>query len=167
MVSYPRTEARYPGGKSHWQLPEVLSVQARYARYAEPKLRYVGTQMMEWREAVEFLVRTAGEFPARALSPALFVGEKPIANYDVVGPNQRQVPVSETVKSNTAVPVGGRWFDVETRGRCLGPRRLRGATGGLARVVRVQRSRSALVVVGEVVRFAVSKVVQEVSRKSA
>jgi hypothetical protein len=88
MVTYARSNGINRGGGSHWQLPEVVGIHARHARYAEPKLRYVGTKLMEWREAVEFLVRTAGEFPARALSPALFVGDKAISNYDVVGPNQ-------------------------------------------------------------------------------
>jgi hypothetical protein len=88
MARKPISRARYPHRKKQWHLPEVLDVQARHVRYAEPKLRFVGTRMVEWREAVEFVVSTAFEFPARALSPALFVGDTAIPDYEVVGKNK-------------------------------------------------------------------------------
>jgi hypothetical protein len=88
MARTPASPSQSSRLKAHWQLPDVLGVRARHVRYAEPKLRHIGTQLTELREAVEFLVRTSGEFPARALSPALYVGDKELVNYRMVGMNQ-------------------------------------------------------------------------------
>jgi hypothetical protein len=69
------------------QLPKVLAVEAKLVHYQKPMIYYVGPQRKETRDAVEINVRTAGEFPVRALSPALFIGEVPIIEYAIMGPN--------------------------------------------------------------------------------
>ncbi len=70
-----------------WSLPEVLSVEAVRVRYEEPRIRAVGPQLVEMKEAVEILVRTAGEIPVRALAPVLFVGNIPITESETVREN--------------------------------------------------------------------------------
>ena len=70
-----------------WHLPEVSSVEVLRVRYDKPRVYYLGKERQEAREAVEIMVRTVGEFPVRALSPALFIGDIPIIEYAIAGPN--------------------------------------------------------------------------------
>lgn len=68
-------------------LPQIVGVEAARVRYDRPRVYYVGRQRREASEAVEIMVRTSREMPARNLSPALFVGEVPLIEGEWVGPN--------------------------------------------------------------------------------
>lgn len=70
-----------------WRLPDVLSVEASKVRFAKPRLHYTGTRPALSHEAIQILVRTNGPFPVRAWSPAIFVGEIAILEYETVQPN--------------------------------------------------------------------------------
>ena len=78
------------GGKSElpdlWHLPEVLSIEASKVNYPQSRLYYVETRPVLATEAVEIIVRTAKPFPVRAWSPAIFVGEVPVVEYETAGP---------------------------------------------------------------------------------
>jgi hypothetical protein len=71
----------------HWALPRVLEVEFRPVRYPEPRPYYVGSERRQTSEALEILVRTALPLPIRALSPAIYVGDVPVEDYEVAGPN--------------------------------------------------------------------------------
>ena len=70
-----------------WRLPDVVSIEMELARYPEPRIFFVGTERRTTQRAVEFVVRTSSELPERALSPALFVGDIPVLDYETVGRN--------------------------------------------------------------------------------
>ncbi len=60
--------------RPEWNLPEVIDIQIRRVPFEPPKLRNFKSALADYKEAVEFLVRTSGPIPARALGAALFVG---------------------------------------------------------------------------------------------
>jgi hypothetical protein len=99
----------YPRSNKQWSLPEVVGVQAARVRYSEPKIRFVGRKMTEWREAVELLVRTAGEFPVRAISPALFIGDQMISDYEPAGINQYRFFAFDLEKLKEGAPIYIGW----------------------------------------------------------
>src|ERR1700736_1359410 len=68
------------------ELPAVLSVEASRVRYDPPRRYYVGKELRETREGVQILVRTAEPLPVGAISPALFIGDAIVADYEVAGP---------------------------------------------------------------------------------
>jgi hypothetical protein len=79
-----------PGERANdpWALPDIVGVDAARVRYPQPRSYYDGVQLKQAGEAVELLVRTSSQFPARALSPVLYVGETAIARYEPVSLNQ-------------------------------------------------------------------------------
>jgi hypothetical protein len=75
------------GPRPEWDLPEILDVEIRRVRYDPPKLRNFESALAGYKEAVEFRVRTSGPIPARALGPALFVGEVQVVESQEVETN--------------------------------------------------------------------------------
>lgn len=100
-----------------WSIPEVLGVEAALARYPEPRVHYVGTTRIESREAVEILVQTAGEFPVRALSPALFVGDLAIVEYEIAGESLYRFFAFEIEKLEEGAPIAIGWPQFPERKR--------------------------------------------------
>ena len=92
-----------------WQLPDVLEVSASRVRYPEPKLYYANSQLREAREAVEFLIATAAELPARALSPALFVGEQAILDYETAAMNRYRFFAFDFENLQPGAPIAIGW----------------------------------------------------------
>jgi hypothetical protein len=70
-----------------WKLPDILDIKITRIPYQAPKPRYFETYLAKYTEAIEFLVKTTGPLPIRALSPVLYVGDVPINEYEVVGEN--------------------------------------------------------------------------------
>ena len=95
--------------KNPWQLPNVLAVQATLVQYKQPIVYYVGQQRKEARQAVEFNVRTADQLPIRALSPALFIGEVPVIEFAIVGPNQYRFFAFEFQNLQQGAPISLGW----------------------------------------------------------
>lgn len=92
-----------------WQLPKVTTVNARRVHYDQPRVYYSGTDRREARDAVEIMVSTAGEFPVRALSPALFVGETPILEYEQTRQNLYCFRAFEYQSLQEGAPISLGW----------------------------------------------------------
>jgi hypothetical protein len=58
-----------------WRLPKIVKMEARLARYRDPKRYTTREGAQQVREAVEVDLYTDGEFVQRALSPVLRVGD--------------------------------------------------------------------------------------------
>jgi hypothetical protein len=67
-----------------WRLPEVIDVKIRRIPYRAPRLRHFKSRFAKYNEAVEFLVKTDGSIPARAMSPALYVDDVQIIEGEIV-----------------------------------------------------------------------------------
>jgi hypothetical protein len=59
----------------NWDLPEILGIQMRRIPFEAPKHTHIPSALAAYTEAIEFLVKTNRPIPARALGPALFIGE--------------------------------------------------------------------------------------------
>jgi hypothetical protein len=62
-----------------WTLPELVSLDIRRVPYQPPKLRNFESRLAQVGDVVEFVVETDRPFPARALSPALYIGDVMVA----------------------------------------------------------------------------------------
>lgn len=69
---------RPDAGKPRFELPLVRSIEIRRVDYEAPRRRNFESAFADVREAMEFLVTTAGPIPMRALGAALYVGETPV-----------------------------------------------------------------------------------------
>ena len=93
-----------------WRIPAIVSIEAVHVRYREPVRFYVQSKPVESRETIEFTVRTTEEFPVRALSPALFIGDHAITEMNRLGENmysfvapEREIP---RLKQNAVISLG-------------------------------------------------------------
>jgi hypothetical protein len=95
-----------------WHLPDVLSVKASKVRFPQPRLYYVGTRPVLAEEAVEILVRTDRPFPVRALSPAIFVGDVPILDFETMDRNAYRFLSydSSSLREGAAISLGWPQF---------------------------------------------------------
>ena len=102
----PRGEFR---PRDLWHLPEILSIEASKVKYPQPRLYYTGPRPVLAREAVEILVRTAGPFPVRAWSPAIFVGEVAIVEYETVRSNLYRFLAYDITSLREGAPISLGW----------------------------------------------------------
>lgn len=92
-------------------LPEIVGVEAVRMRYDRPRVYYADRKRREAREAVEIMVRTSDEFPIADVSPALFVGEVPLVEYEGVGPNLYRFFAFQFEKLREGEPISLGWPD--------------------------------------------------------
>ena len=92
-----------------WHLPEVLGITAARRRYAEPKQRYRDRQVVSFNEAVELTLRTSSEFPVRAWSPAIFVGDVALSDYEMIGPQTYRFYAFDIASLQEGAPVFIGW----------------------------------------------------------
>jgi hypothetical protein len=70
-----------------FSLPKVLDIQVRATKFEPPRLRNFTSALPRSGNAVEFIVKTDGPIPGRALGPALYVGNTPVTESTQLGPN--------------------------------------------------------------------------------
>ena len=73
--------------RADFSLPKVLDIQIRATTFEAPRLRNFTSSLPSSGDAVEFIVKTDGPIPIRALGPALYVGETPVTEVTEIGPN--------------------------------------------------------------------------------
>ena len=93
----------------HWALPRVLDVEFRPVKYAEPRPYYVGRERRQTSEALEIMVRTAAPLPIRALSPVIYLGDVPVEDYEVAGPNLYRYLMFDAPALLAGAPVSLGW----------------------------------------------------------
>jgi hypothetical protein len=92
-----------------FKLPRVLDVQIRATKFEAPRLRNFTSSLPSSTDAVEFIVKTDGPIPIRALGPALYVGETVVMEVTEIGPNTYRF-VAPTRKGLTLdAPISLSW----------------------------------------------------------
>jgi hypothetical protein len=64
--------------------PDILDIEIRRVHYSKPRPYVDGTRLIEMREGIEVSVQTTEDFPIRALSPIIFIGEVPLTESERV-----------------------------------------------------------------------------------
>ena len=86
-------------------MPKMLDVKIRKTTFEPRPLRNFVSSLPSSGDAVEFIVKTDGPIPIRALGPALYVGETPITEVSELGPNTYRfvAPMRKNLKRNAAI----------------------------------------------------------------
>ena len=105
MSSESTTEA----GRSLWDLPEVIRLKAERMQYSPPQQRLSGLDIVDVTEAVEIEVEVGFEFPARALSPALYVGDQELTHYKIAGPTAYRFVAFDFQRLAPQAPIALGW----------------------------------------------------------
>ncbi len=98
-------------------LPEIVSVEVRLVTFEEPRIEYDGLEPKRHDAAIAFDVTTAEPFVARALGPAVFVGETPIVTFDLIGDNQYRFYAFVESELQVGAPITVGWIDTEPERR--------------------------------------------------
>ena len=90
------------------RLPEILQVEIRHVHYSKPRPYVDGLRLLEIREGIEITIRTSEEFPVRALSPVLFVGDVALTEGEQVGEKLYRFyfPYVERLKEEEPISLG-------------------------------------------------------------
>lgn len=72
-------------------------------------MHIVADRPREFTEAIEILVHTTGEFPIRALSPVLFIGDVKIAHYEREGENTYRFYAYNPDELKEGAPISLGW----------------------------------------------------------
>jgi hypothetical protein len=97
-----------------WELPAIVEIRIRRTGVRAPEHKHFRSALPDRREAVEFLVRTSGPIPARALGPALFVGDVEVAESQEAGENLYRFFAFDLDRLKLRAPIAWGW---------LGPKR--------------------------------------------
>ncbi|MFY9611179.1 MAG: hypothetical protein WAU45_21535 [Blastocatellia bacterium] len=68
-------------------MPKVLDVKMRAIKFKRPPHRNFTSSLPRGGDGVEFIVKTDGPIPIRAVGPALHVGETMVTEVTEIGPN--------------------------------------------------------------------------------
>lgn len=95
--------------RADFSMPKVLDIQIRATKFEAPRLRNFTSSLPSSDDAVEFIVKTDGPIPGRALGPALYVGEMAVIEVTEVAPNTYRfvAPVREGLKRDA--PISLSW----------------------------------------------------------
>jgi hypothetical protein len=82
----PDAGERLDAPRPDFALPKVLDIQVRGTTFHAPRHRNF-TSALPSGDGVEFIVKTDGPIPGRALGPALYVGETVVTEVSTIGEN--------------------------------------------------------------------------------
>jgi hypothetical protein len=100
-----------------WRIPKILSIEVLDAHFRSPMPYFIKSQQVDIGEAIEFLVRTSEDFPVRALSPALFVGDFVVMDVSRVSENLYRffVPEPDIKQLKLGAPISIGWAGVKAK----------------------------------------------------
>ena len=103
-----------PGApRPRWELPAIVDIKIRRTVVRAPEHKHFRSALPDRREAVEFLVRTRGPIPARALGPALFVGDVEVAESEQAGENLYRFFAFDLERLKPRAPIAWGWMDAK------------------------------------------------------
>ena len=105
------------GPRPEWNLPEILNIEIRRIPFEPPTLRNFESSLADYSEAVEFLVRTSGPIPARALGSALFVGDVQVVESEQVEADQYRFVAFDLDRLEPGAPISWGWINAPEQQR--------------------------------------------------
>lgn len=94
-----------------WDLPEILDIKIRRVPFKPRVHKHFKSALADYKEAVEFLVRTSGPIPARALGPVLFVGDVQVTESEPVENNLYRFLALEIERLEPRAAISWGWED--------------------------------------------------------
>ena len=110
-MSLDKSKPYLVNSQPEWNLPEILDIRIKRIAFTPHKLQNFKSSLSEHKEAVEFLVRTSGAVPARALGPALFVGDVQVIESEQVGDNLYRFLAFDIERLKVGAPIKWGWIN--------------------------------------------------------
>jgi hypothetical protein len=109
MTSDREVEVAESEQRDLWALPEIESLTIERVRYREARRHVVSGKVVEFSDGVEIAVRTTGEIPIRALSPALHVGKVEVAENEQLDATSYRFFVLDEQALEDGAPIALGW----------------------------------------------------------
>ncbi|CAN7807985.1 hypothetical protein [Paraburkholderia hospita] len=98
-----------PGApRPDFTMPRMLDIQMRETKFEAPHHRNF-TSALTSGDGVEFIVKTDGPIPGRALGPALYIGETVVTEVTEIGPNTYRFVATSSKGLTPDAPISLRW----------------------------------------------------------
>ncbi len=110
-MSIDSSQPMAEGPRPEWDLPEIRKIEIRRIPFEPLRLRNFDSSLANYKEVVEFLVRTSGPIPARALGPALFVGNVPVIESAQVEDDQYRFLAFDLDRLEPGAPIRWGWIN--------------------------------------------------------
>lgn len=110
-MTVDRTQPIPTGPRPEWDLPEVLDMKIERVPFEPRELRNFKSALAEFDEAMEFMVSTSGPVPARALGPALFVGEEQVTESEQIEPELYRFLAFDIERLKDGEPISWGWIN--------------------------------------------------------
>lgn len=105
-----RTHSRSTPERSNlWKLPDIVNVDVKQAHYDPPKQFWVNREILEVHDGLELMVQLSEPLPSRAVTPALYIGDTAILEYDTAGPNLYRFYVINPLALEPGAPISFGW----------------------------------------------------------
>jgi hypothetical protein len=105
--SQPIAEGPRPG----WDLPSIRNIEIRRIPFEPRRPRNFESALADYEEAAEFRVRTSGPIPARALGPALFVGNVQVIESEQVEGDLYRFLAFDPDRLEPGAPIKWGWIN--------------------------------------------------------
>lgn len=111
MFSNDSTPPEPPSPSVSDQLPSVRNVEIVRVIYKRPLIRFHGGKEVQHRQAVELIVETENELPACAVTPALFVGEHLLTDFEMTEDGRYRFFAFDEEELKEGAPIRLGWPD--------------------------------------------------------
>jgi len=98
-----------PPESSQHDLPLIRELRIRRVAFEPPKREHFESSLRS-KEAIEFIVETDGEIPARAHGPALFIGDVEVNQSERVGKMTWRLLAFEPERLKPGAPISWGWM---------------------------------------------------------
>jgi len=99
------------GPRPDWRLPKIIDLYISRKNYEPRRLRNFNSEFSRHKEVLEFLVRTEGPIPVRALGPALFVSGIQVNECEEVAENTYRFIAFEWERLEAGAPISWGWIN--------------------------------------------------------
>lgn len=113
-MSIDTSKPEREGARPKWDLPEIKDIQIKRIPFKPPEKRNLKSSLAEHREAVEFLVKTDGPIPVRALGPALFIGDAQVIEVQKIDENLYRFLAFDIGRLKKGAPISWGWINDKT-----------------------------------------------------
>ena len=110
-MSIDSSQPMAEGPRPAWDLPEIRDIEIRRIPFEPRRLRNFESALADYQEVAEFLVRTSGPIPARALGPALFVGNVQVIESEQVEDDLYRFLAFDLDRLESDAPIRWGWIN--------------------------------------------------------
>jgi hypothetical protein len=119
MTMQGDSESRQPGPQKRdlWTLPAIESLKIERVRYTSSRKHVIAGKVVEFKEGIEIIVKTDGEIPIRALSPALHIGSAEVVENERITATSYRFFVLDEKALKPGAPIALGWVGHPAPGR--------------------------------------------------